>query len=161
MFLREIWRHPVKSTAGERLTEVTLGEHGILGDRLVQARDAQGRLLTARTRPRLLGLHGTLGPEGSPLVDGLPWGHPEVRAAVERAAGSGAHLVAAGPAHRFDVLPLLVATAGAIAALGVAGFVRTSSWATWRGSTSAGGRGASCRSASASLRPGSSAVDAS
>ena len=119
MFLREIWRHPVKSTAGERLTEVTLGEHGILGDRLVQARDAQGRLVTARTRPRLLGLHGTLGPEGSPLVDGLPWGHPEVRAAVERAAGSGAHLVAAGPAHRFDVLPLLVATDGAIAALGV------------------------------------------
>jgi len=119
MFLREIWRHPVKSMAGERLTEVVLGEHGILGDRLVQARDAHGRIVTARTRPRLLGLHGTLGPEGSPLVDGRPWEDLEVGAAVERAAGPAVRLVAAEPSQRFDVLPLLVATDGAIEALGV------------------------------------------
>jgi MOSC domain-containing protein len=119
MFLREIWRFPVKSMAGERLGEVALGEHGVSGDRLVQARDARGKIVTARTRPRLLGLHGTLGPDGVPLVDGRPWSAPEVKEAVERAAGPGAHLVAAEPERRFDVLPLLVATDGAIAALGV------------------------------------------
>jgi uncharacterized protein YcbX len=119
MFLKEIWRHPVKSMAGEQLTEAVLGDQGLQGDRLVQARDARGRLVTARTRPRLLGLHGTLGPGGHPLVDGRRWDDPDVVAAVERAAGPGVHLVAAEPARRFDVLPLLVATDGAIGALGL------------------------------------------
>ncbi len=119
MFVQELWRHPVKSMAGERLTEAILGEHGIRGDRLVQARDALGQLVTARTRPGLLGFHGTLGPDGDPLVDGRPWREPEVAADVERAAGPGVHLLPADPPHRFDVLPLLVASDGAIAALGV------------------------------------------
>ncbi len=119
MFLKEIWRHPVKSMAGERLTEVALGEHGVLGDRLVQVHNARGRLVTARILPKLLGLHGTLGPDGAPLVEGLPWRDAVVGKAVEQAAGPGARLVAAEPAQRFDVLPLLVATDGAIAALAV------------------------------------------
>jgi uncharacterized protein len=105
VFLREIWRHPVKSMAGELLGEALLGEHGIVGDRLVQARDGRGRVVTARTRPRLLRLHGTLGPDGAPLVEGRPWRDPEVDAVVERAAGPGVHLTAAEPQDRFDVLP--------------------------------------------------------
>lgn len=119
MFLQEIWRHPVKSMAGERLVEAVLGEDGIRGDRLVQARDGRGQVVTARTRPGLLALHGTLGADGQPLVDGRSWRDPGVAADVERAAGPGVQLVSAEPEHRFDVLPLLLATDGAIAALGV------------------------------------------
>jgi uncharacterized protein len=118
MFVQELWRYPVKSMGGERLGEALLGEHGFRGDRLVQARDAQGRVVTARTRPGLLGLHAVLGPDGEPLVDGRPWRDARVAAAVEGAAGTGVRLAPAAPVDRFDVLPLLVATDGAIAALG-------------------------------------------
>jgi uncharacterized protein YcbX len=118
MFVQELWRHPVKSMAGERLAEAVLAEDGVQGDRVVQARDAAGRVVTARTRPALLGLHAALGPGGEPLVDGRPWDDPRVAAAVERAAGAGVRLFPAEPADRFDVLPLLVASDGAIAALG-------------------------------------------
>ena len=52
------------------------------------------------------------------LVDGLPWDSPEVAAAVGAAAGPDARLVRADGPERFDILPLLVATDGAIAAFG-------------------------------------------
>jgi hypothetical protein len=53
-----------------------------------------------------------------PRVDDRSWRAPEVAAAVRAAVGDGAHLVRDDGAERFDVLPLLVATDGAIAALG-------------------------------------------
>ena len=118
MHLAEIWRYPVKSMAGERLASAVLRPDGLLGDRTVLAVGPDGRLRTARTQPGLLGLHATLGPAGGPLVDGLPWDHPEVAAAVERAAGPGVRLVRHEDPDRFDILPLLVATDGAIAAFG-------------------------------------------
>ncbi|PYM58367.1 MAG: hypothetical protein DMD79_19220, partial [Candidatus Rokuibacteriota bacterium] len=68
--------------------------------------------------PRFLAHKGTLGQDGEPLVDGRPWGSPEVAAAVAAIGGPGAHLVRFDGAERFDVLPLLVATDGAIAAFG-------------------------------------------
>lgn len=105
--------------AGERLEAAEVGSDGIRGDRVVQVRDATGRVLTARTYPALLGHHAVLGPAGEPLVDQRPWSSPETAAAVEQAAGKGAHLVRDAGIERFDVLPLLVATDGAIAALGV------------------------------------------
>ena len=52
------------------------------------------------------------------LVDGLPWRSPEVAALVRAAAGPGARLVEAAGAERFDILPLLVVTDGAIEAFG-------------------------------------------
>src|SRR6185436_4717894 len=66
--------------------------------------------------PRLLGHHAVIGPDGEPLVDGRSWRDPGVAADVERAAGTGARLV--GGERAFDILPLLVATDGAIAAFG-------------------------------------------
>jgi uncharacterized protein len=87
----------------------------------VHVRDGRGRVVTARTRPRLLALHGTLGSDGEPLIDGQPWSAPESAAAVREAAGAGATLARYDGPERFDVLPLLVATDGAIAALGVDG----------------------------------------
>ncbi|HZI78228.1 MAG TPA: MOSC N-terminal beta barrel domain-containing protein [Vicinamibacterales bacterium] len=118
MHLSDIWRYPVKSMAGERLEHATVGPLGLHGDRIVQVYDARGRLVTARTHADLLGLRATVGPDGEPLVDGLPWTAPEVQAWVERIVGPGARLVRNEHEARFDVLPLLVATDGAIAAFG-------------------------------------------
>jgi uncharacterized protein YcbX len=118
MVLQEIWRYPVKSMAGERLDRATAGPLGLHGDRVVQVYDARGRLVTARAHPLLLGLHATLDGVGEPLVDGRPWAAPDVRERVERIVGPGARLVRNEHEARFDVLPLLVATDGAIAAFG-------------------------------------------
>ena len=118
MYLRELWRYPVKSMAGERLDRATAGPLGLHGDRVVQVYDGRGRLVTARTYSRLLGLHATLGLDGEPLVDGRPWTAPDVQARVEAIVGPGARLVRNESEARFDILPLLVATDGAIAAFG-------------------------------------------
>src|SRR5439155_20070373 len=54
MHVSELWRYPVKSLKGERLNEVELTEQGLLGDRLVHVRSRSGRVITSRTKPRLL-----------------------------------------------------------------------------------------------------------
>ncbi|MGH7151668.1 MAG: MOSC domain-containing protein [Planctomycetota bacterium] len=119
MWIAEIWRYPVKSMAGERLERAQLRQDGILGDRVVHVRNSRGRVVTSRHRPALLGHRGNLGPDGEPLVDGRPWGSPEVLADVRRAVrDERAELVRHEGLDRFDVLPLLVATDGAIATLG-------------------------------------------
>jgi uncharacterized protein YcbX len=117
----ELWRYPVKSLAGERLDHAEVRRDGVVGDRLVQVYDAQGRVLTARTHPRLLGLRGTLGADGEPRIDGWPWSSSEAARLIAQAAGPAARLERFAGEERFDVLPLLVATDGAIAALGVDG----------------------------------------
>jgi len=114
----EIWRFPVKSMAGERLARAELGLAGVAGDRLVLVRGARGRIVTARSHPLLLGHRATLSASGEPLVDGRPWDSAEVARDVRAAAGAGARLERADVADRFDVLPLLVATDGAIEAFG-------------------------------------------
>jgi uncharacterized protein YcbX len=118
MHVAEIWRYPVKSMAGERLTSTEVGLDGIPGDRLAYVVDADGEILSARTRPRLLAHRATIDEHGDLLVDGRPWAGEETAAAVRAAAGPGARLVRAGGNERFDILPLLVATDGAIAAFG-------------------------------------------
>ncbi|MFL5301440.1 MAG: MOSC domain-containing protein [Anaeromyxobacteraceae bacterium] len=119
MRVAELWRYPVKSMAGERLGAATLTEDGLDGDRVAWVEDPRGRLVTARTRPRLLGHRATLGPEGGILVDGRPLDDASVARDVALAADDGARLVRRGGERRFDVLPLLVATDGAIAAMGL------------------------------------------
>src|SRR4051794_34531939 len=119
MHVRELWRYPVKSLAGERLESAELRADGIVGDRNVVVYDARsGRAITARTRPALLGLFGTLGPDGQALINGLPWDAPESAVAVQARAGPHARLARYDGPERFDILPLLVATDGAIAAFG-------------------------------------------
>jgi MOSC domain-containing protein len=88
MTLTAIWRYPVKSMAGERVGSTELTETGLVGDRVVQVYDRHGRVVTARTFPRLLRLHATLGSDGEPLVDGLPWRSREVGELVEAAVGA-------------------------------------------------------------------------
>ncbi len=112
-----LWRYPVKTLAGERLDTAELTTNGIVGDRTVHVRGPEG-VRTSRRHHNLLGLHATLGPDGEPLVDGLPWTSPEVLARVRAAAGPDATLARYDGPERFDVLPLLVATDGAIASFG-------------------------------------------
>jgi hypothetical protein len=54
-------------------------------------------------------------------VDGRPWREPGVAEDVARAAGPEARLVRHEGRDRFDVLPLLIATDGAIEAFGRGG----------------------------------------
>lgn len=117
MRLQAIWRYPVKSMAGEPLTRARLADDGVEGDRVVQVLGTRS-FLTSRTRPGLLGLAGTIGTDGRALVDGHPWDGEEAAALVRAAAGDEARLIAHPGPERFDILPLLVATDGAVAALG-------------------------------------------
>ncbi|MCF3106793.1 MOSC domain-containing protein [Streptomyces roseoverticillatus] len=53
--VREIWRYPVKSMAGERLDDCELGADGVLGDRCWAVRDEKrGCVTDARSLPALL-----------------------------------------------------------------------------------------------------------
>jgi len=112
-----LWRYPVKSLAGEALTVAHLTEDGIQGDRTVHIAGPHG-VLTGRTRHRLLTIPARYGPEGVPHVDSHPWHSPGAAALVRAAAGPDARLVSHSGPERFDVLNLLVATDGAVAALG-------------------------------------------
>jgi len=118
MRLAEIWRYPVKSMGGERLTETVIEPDGIPGDRVVHVEDERGRVVTSRARPKLLLHRATLDTDGEPRVDGRPWRDGSVADDVVQAVGGAAALVRDDGLERFDVLPLLVATDGAIATLG-------------------------------------------
>jgi uncharacterized protein YcbX len=121
MRVKELWRYPVKSLRGESLTEALITGSGIEGDRLVHAVRANGRVLTARTHHRLLGLQGGLDAGGVPTVDGIAWNDARALAAVRAVTEPDAELVfydGTGP-ERFDVLPMSVATDGGVAAVGV------------------------------------------
>ncbi len=120
MFVKELWRYPVKSMAGERVTQIELGPLGLAGDRTVLVR-RRGRVVTSRTDHRLLGLKGTLGDDGLTRVSGHVWDSPEALALVKAAAGPDAELFRYEGAERFDILPLLVATDGAISYMGFDG----------------------------------------
>ena len=115
--IERLWRYPVKSMAGEPLEETELTDDGIPGDRVIHVRGPEG-VRTSRRQHRLLGLRGTTAPNGAVLVDGLPWDSDEVAALVRAAAGDDAWLEAYDGIERFDVLPLLVATDGAVAEFG-------------------------------------------
>jgi uncharacterized protein YcbX len=104
--------------AGEQLNHARIGSLGIEGGRVVHVEDARGHVITARTHHRLLGHHATLNVSGEPVVGGLLWSDPKVRKDVVDIVGPGARLVRDESIDRFDVLPLLVATDGAITAFG-------------------------------------------
>ncbi len=67
--LVEIWRHPVKSLQGERLTVADVDRDGLRGDRCWGIRDeGTGKILTGRREPRLLEAAATITGDGDPLV---------------------------------------------------------------------------------------------
>ncbi len=117
LFVEQLWRYPVKSLAGEALKSAEVSNDGVAGDRLVHVRGPEG-VRTSRRQHRLLGLRAALAADGTPLINGRPWSSPEALALVREAAGEDAELVAYDGIERFDVLPLLVATDGAVAEFG-------------------------------------------
>lgn len=114
-----LWRYPVKSLAGEAISSTRLDVDGVPGDRLVRVMGPEG-VRTSRRHYKLLGLQGSLDRWGQALINGLPWVSDEALALVRRAAGSDAWLEETDDEDgvRFDILPLLVATDGAVTAFG-------------------------------------------
>jgi len=85
----------------------------------VRVRGASGRRITARRFPELLGLPGTIDDDGHPLVDGLRWDTAEALERVRAASLPDVDLIRDDTRIRFDVLPVSVATDGAVAHLGI------------------------------------------
>src|SRR5258706_2286371 len=119
MYIAELWRYPVKSLAGEQIDAAEIRADGIAGDRRVLVYNEQTRsLITSRTHPKLLGLKATLNEYGEVFINGCPWDDAESEQAIITAAGPHARLIEWDGLERFDILPLLVATDGAIKEFG-------------------------------------------
>jgi MOSC domain-containing protein len=117
LYVAGLWHYPVKTLAGEPLSAAAVGVNGIPTDRTVRVVGPEG-VRTSRRHHRLLGLRGTSSQQGHALIDGHPWASTEALALVRQAAGDDAWLEASAPHEQFDVLPLLVATDGAVLAFG-------------------------------------------
>jgi uncharacterized protein len=121
MYVKALWRYPVKSMAGERVAQIQVDELGFADDRKVLVLDERRRIATSRTHHRMLGLKGMITAEGDTTINGHGWESPEALALVRAAVGQGATLMHFEGAERFDVLPLLIATDGAISYMGFDG----------------------------------------
>jgi uncharacterized protein YcbX len=120
MHVSEIWRYPVKSLKGERLEEAEITSFGIPGDRQIAViRTLNGRFLTSRSRPKLLGLQGSINADGVPTINGHLWNSSEALELVHEAAGEPVTLEQIPAPQAFDILPLLVATDGAVRYLNI------------------------------------------
>ena len=121
MYVAELWRYPVKSLRGEMVASAEVLTTGIRGDReIVVLSSARNRVITSRTHHRLLGLQSSIdSTTGQATINGIPWDDPAALALVAKAAGEPVELHHIAGTERFDVLPLLVATDGAIQALGL------------------------------------------
>src|SRR5262245_5579185 len=86
-----LWRYPVKTLAGEPLSNAVVGLDGVEGDRLVWVRGPEG-VRTSRQHYRLLGLRGMRDADGTPLINGHRWDSRDALALVRRAAGDDAWL---------------------------------------------------------------------
>jgi uncharacterized protein len=117
MYVASLWRYPVKTLAGEQRDSVEISADGMFGDRTVHVRGPEG-VRTSRRHHRLIGLHGSLDDNRNPQVNGHDWRSSEALTLVRSAAGADADLAFYAGVERFDVLPLLVATDGAIAEFG-------------------------------------------
>jgi uncharacterized protein len=119
MHVSELWRYPVKSLKGEMLEQAKIAPLGIPGDREIIVRSLSGRLFTSRAKPKLLGLRGELDANGVPTINGHHWNSAEALALVSAAVGEPARLEQVPQPRGFDILPLLIATDGAVKAINI------------------------------------------
>jgi len=119
MYISEIWRYPIKSMRGEKIPQAEITVNGIPGDREIAVIGPEGRILTSRTKYKLLGLRGELSANGLPTINGLAWDSAEALRLINEATGGGAHLERIPQPRAFDILPLLVATDGAASFLNI------------------------------------------
>lgn len=113
MHVAELWRYPIKSLKGERIRHTQITPNGIPGDREIVVLNAGGRIVTSRSRPKLLALKGKLGADGVPTINGFKWDSEKAGELVNAAVGESTQLVCVPQPQGFDVLPLLIATDGA------------------------------------------------
>lgn len=133
-FVRQIYRYPVKSMAGEALAQATVGWHGVEGDRRFAFRrvaDASGfPWLTAGRLPALLRYRPYYveqdGPQArlavrvaTPDGEDLALEDPELRARIAGAFGGDVQAMQLKDGI-FDEAPLSLISAGTVAALGQA-----------------------------------------
>ena len=52
--VKDLFRYPVKSMRGERLSAVHIGAQGVIGDRAYALREANGRIVTAKKWANML-----------------------------------------------------------------------------------------------------------
>jgi uncharacterized protein YcbX len=83
VLLADLWRYPVKSCRGERLTQAQVEPWGLEGDRRWMVVDASGRFVTAREHPHMLLITPVLG--GDKVTLSSP-GRPDLIVAVPSAA---------------------------------------------------------------------------
>jgi uncharacterized protein YcbX len=120
MHVAEIWRYPVKSLRGEQIPQTHITELGIPHDReIVVLRESVRRVATSRTKFKMLALQGSINADGITTVNGHVWDSTEANQLVAEACGEPVQLLQFTGPQRFDVLPLLVATDGAIAYMNV------------------------------------------
>jgi uncharacterized protein YcbX len=105
MYVQELWRYPVKSMRGERISQTDVAKTGIRGDRsIVVVSETRERVIAARTHPGLLGLQSIVSPDGETMIEGCPWHSPEALALTCGAAAEPVRLVDAHlHVERFDV----------------------------------------------------------
>jgi uncharacterized protein YcbX len=125
--VKDLFRYPVKSMGGERLSEVYIGEHGVMGDRAYALREVNGRVMTAKKWPTLLEcsarydappMPGALAPLSITLPDGrtIQAQDPDASAVLsavlerqivlERAQPDQHHRAAIDPATVFGDVPV-------------------------------------------------------
>lgn len=104
---------------GEALEQAEIAPLGIPGDREIIVRSLSGRLFTSRGKPKLLALRAELGVKGHATINGHPWDSAEALALVSSAVGEPAHLEQVPQPQGFDILPLLIATDGAVKAINI------------------------------------------
>ena len=122
--LDQLWRYPVKSMLGERISRADVDRRGLFGDRLWAVVDDDGKLGSGKSSKRFRRLEGLLDltaalPEGAaaPEVtwsDGrvLPVGDPDLDAALTDLAGRRASVLREGEVDHHDDGPVhLVTTA--------------------------------------------------
>lgn len=122
-----LWRYPVKSMGGERLTQAPVDHRGILGDRLYAVRDPDGKLGSGKNSRRfrrmdgLLDFHATYLPDLTPVItlpdgrtvrgddEGVDW------AVADGLDRPGVTLVKESVISHFDAEPLHVVTTASMA----------------------------------------------
>jgi uncharacterized protein YcbX len=93
--IQELWRHPVKSLAGESVASARVTKQGVLGDRCWAFVDAaSGEIRSAKQLPKLLEFRASFAPGAEPV----PLAYGDAVAPVEIVGPDGARYAARDPA---------------------------------------------------------------
>jgi uncharacterized protein YcbX len=123
-----LWRYPVKSLAGERRSELTVDERGVVGDRVWALVDGDGKIASGKTTRRFRRVEGLLrhrayvGPPHEKPMLHLADGRvvQPCDAVAEEVAGPGWTFAREGGISHLDAGAIHVVTTAALASLSAA-----------------------------------------